>query len=331
MIAKLVLFRIGSLPRVQSSYVISSILQKISRSIAIIGSLIFIYLMFKVLGFTQGFVEVLKNCLNILVSIQVYLSLFALTSLIEPFLEKYFSKDSPLTNPIIISFVLRLSRTFIILLIPLVIIQNLGVNVGSLLAGLGLGGLAFALAAKDTLANLFGSIMIYLDKTYSVGDWVVINDQEGIIDEVGLRSTRIRTFYDSIIVIPNSVIAVTSVDNYGKRRYRRFRTNLKFKPLNSSNKFTQFVGKVKDYLTNHPARASDVELHVVVTNLDLQWWEVMIYLFLDVKDWGEELSVKQQMLMDIVDISGDFNIELAYPFYLVNLKDQPLHKVKVDS
>src|SRR5690606_33156269 len=108
----------------------------------------------------------------------------------------------------------------------LFILQNLNVNVASLLAGLGIGGLAFALAAKDTLANFFGSIMIFSDRPFQVGDWVKIGDAEGIVEEVGFRSSRIRTFYDSLLSIPNGKIVDTPIDNYGARVYRRTFTTL---------------------------------------------------------------------------------------------------------
>ena len=86
---------------------------------------------------------------------------------------------------------------------------------------LGLGGLAFALAAKDMVQNLFGSITVLLDRTFTVGDWIKVDDQEGSVEALGFRSTRIRTFYNSLVTVPNSKFITATVDNMGARRFRR--------------------------------------------------------------------------------------------------------------
>lgn len=90
-----------------------------------------------------------------------------------------------------------------------------------LIAGLGIGGLAIALAAKDTAANLFGSAMIFMDRPFKIGDHILLDNKEGIVEEIGFRSTRIRTWEDSIVSIPNSVVANADIENMGVRRWRR--------------------------------------------------------------------------------------------------------------
>ena len=97
-------------------------------------------------------------------------------------------------------------------------------DVGTVLAGLGIGGLAFALAAQDTLKNFFGSLMLIADRTFRVGDLVKIGANEGVVESVGLRTTRIRGLDDSLLTIPNSDLTTVHVTNFGARRYRRFRT-----------------------------------------------------------------------------------------------------------
>ena len=97
----------------------------------------------------------------------------------------------------------------------------------SIIAGLGIGGIAFALAAKDTLSNIFGSLTVLVDRPFHIGDWVVIGGEtEGNVEDVGLRSTRIRTFYDSIVTVPNGQLTNVVIDNFGQRKYRRYRTNV---------------------------------------------------------------------------------------------------------
>ena len=96
----------------------------------------------------------------------------------------------------------------------------------SLLTGVGIGGLAVALAAQDTVKNVFGSFTVILDQPFDVGDWVVVEGIEGVVAEVGFRSTKILTFYNSIVTLPNSNLINASVDNYGAREFRRWSTRL---------------------------------------------------------------------------------------------------------
>lgn len=108
-------------------------------------------------------------------------------------------------------------KVFVIIIGFLIVLQNFGVNVTALLAGLGLGGVALAFAAQDTVANVFGTITILLDTPFRIGDYIKIGESEGIVEEVGFRSTRIRTFYNSLIILPNSVVAKEKVDNLSRR------------------------------------------------------------------------------------------------------------------
>ena len=108
------------------------------------------------------------------------------------------------------------------------ILDNLGVDVTSLLAGVTISGLAVALAAKDTVENLFGSIMIFVDRPFQIDDYIEVGGISGTVEEVGFRSTRLRTPIGSIVTIPNGAIASAKVDNMGLRKARRMRFNLGF-------------------------------------------------------------------------------------------------------
>lgn len=100
-------------------------------------------------------------------------------------------------------------------------LNNAGYDVGALIAGLGIGGLAFALAAQDTVANFFGGVTIFVDKPFTVNDWIIIGGHEGIVEEVGIRSTRIRTFPGRLITIPNKVFAESAIENVSVEPSRR--------------------------------------------------------------------------------------------------------------
>ena len=126
----------------------------------------------------------------------------------------------------LVPLVKKALRVSVVVMGLLVMFQKLGVEVVSVLAVLGLGGLAFALAAKDTCANLFGSVIILLDRPFHIGDQVIIGKTEGSVKSIGFRSARIRTFYNSVISVPNSVLANANIDNMGRREYRRIKAFL---------------------------------------------------------------------------------------------------------
>ena len=129
-------------------------------------------------------------------------------------------------------------------------------DVGTVLAGLGIGGLAFALAAQDTLKNFFGSLMLIADRTFRVGDLVQIGGNEGVVESVGLRTTRIRGLDDSLLTIPNSDLTTAHVTNFGARRYRRFRTRITVPYGTSPDRLIEFRDGILELIRKHARRAA---------------------------------------------------------------------------
>jgi MscS family membrane protein len=225
----------------------------------------------------------------------------------------------------------RSSKVIIILVLPLFALQNLGVNVMSLVAGLGLGGLAFALAARDTAANLFGSLMILIDRPFKTGDYVVIDGQSGTVVEIGLRSTRIRTFYNSLISVPNAEVANKSIDNMGKREYRRVKTLIDLTYDTSPEKIEALLESIKEIIEAHPDTNKE-NYHVVFDGFGASALQILVYLFIKVEDWSRELVVKQNIYLDIIRAAHELEIEFAFPTTTLhidsytNAKNKPTEK-----
>ena len=171
--------------------------------------------------------------------------------------------------------------------------QNLGINVTSLIAGLGIGGLAFALAAKDTIANLFGFTTILIDRPFKVGEFIRIGGMEGVVENLGLRSTRIRTFYKSLVSIPNLVVANEKIDNMGQRVYRRTRTTLGLTYDTSPEKLEAFCEKVKAIIQAHPQTAEE-QIYVYFCGYGASSLNILVYFYHQVTDWQEELNARHE-------------------------------------
>jgi MscS family membrane protein len=193
------------------------------------------------------------------------------------------------------------------------ILQNLNVDVGSLLAGLGLGGLAFALAAKDTVANFFGSIMIFIDKPFHVGDWIQIGDDvEGTVEEVGFRTTRVRTFYNSMLTVPNARVTDSCVDNLGARQYRRYKADLSLTYNTPPAKISAFCEGVRQLIESLPGMRKDFYL-VEFTEFGDSGLNIMVYSFMHTPDWDTELRVRTNFNLAILQLAEDLGVEFAFP------------------
>lgn len=203
-------------------------------------------------------------------------------------------------------------KVFVVVFGVLIMLQGFGFNVMSLLAGLGLGGLALALAAQDTAANVFGSITIILDRPFQVGDWIKVGDTEGNVEEIGFRSTRIRTFYQSLITVPNSVMAKEKIDNMGARGKRRIRHNLGLTYDTTPEKLQKFMDAVKYHLTQH-ADIDKEDIRVVFNQMGDFSLQVLVQFFIVTEDALEELELQQEILMDFMRIAKQTEVDFAFP------------------
>lgn len=215
------------------------------------------------------------------------------TSLLLPLLESFFRL---LIGAVIIAFVLRL----------------LGFSQAAVLGGLGLLGAAVGLAAQGSLANAVAAISIVYDRPFRVGDWVNLDGVDATVERLGIVSVRLRTFYNSLLVVPNSQIVSSPVDNYGERRYRRLRHFLRLRYDTSAAKIDALCEGLRELVRLHPYTRKDY-YHVYLNELTPSSANVLIYIFFDVPDWATELRERHRFLIDALALVEDLGIELAYP------------------
>lgn len=195
----------------------------------------------------------------------------------------------------------------------LVFIANvLDWDIRSLLAGLGLGGLAFALAARETVANLFGSLTILLDRPFQIGDWVQFNDIDGTVESVGIRSTRVRTFYNSLIAVPNNELINATIDNYGERKYRRIKTTIAITYDTPVERIEAFREGIRQIIREHPYTRKDY-YHVYLNEFADHSLNILVYCFVATPDWGTELREKERLFLDIIRLAQRLGVEFAFP------------------
>jgi len=200
--------------------------------------------------------------------------------------------------------------------------DQLGLPAYSLLTGLGIGGLAVALAARETLANFLGSVMIMVERPFRVGDWIKVAGHEGTVEDVGFRSTRIRTFHNSLITIPSSEMVTAAIDNMGMRRYRRVRTVLQITYDTPSETVETFVEGIREIIRSHPTTRKDY-FHVVFHDFGAHSLDVLVYFFLAVPDWAAELVERQKVLLRIMGLAEELGVRFAFPTRTLHVESLP--------
>jgi len=225
-----------------------------------------------------------------------------------------------------VPFVTKFIKIIIVCGGSIFVLQNIGINVASLLAGLGLGGLALALAAKRSASDALAYISIMLDQPFLVGDWISFGDTEGTVVEIGIRSCKLKTFYDSIVVIPNSVLIENNIDNIGKRKARRTRTHIGIQYDTDPELITEFVEGVKQILKNNQYIKSDY-FQVYFTEIGASELKIFINFFLMVPDWETELQQKQSIFIKILQLAKKLQVEFAFPTQTIHVDSLPQQKM----
>lgn len=289
-----------------------SIFEALARPAALILASVFLRIAGQSIQLVNTPKSIWLGTTGMLLSIGVFWTLYGLVQPLQRSLMKVTEKTESDLDDQLVPLLIKTARIAIVILAVLTIVQELGVNVFSLLAGLGVGGLAIALAAKDTAANFFGSLMILFDQPFKKGDWVKINDMEGTVEDIGFRSTRIRTFYDSQIVVPNSTIASSEIDNLGRRKFRRTVETLGLTYSTSKDKLEAFIKGIKIILKEHP-KTKDEKSYVSFKRFGDSSLEILLYFFLDVKSYEEELKGKEEIYTCIKTLAEDLSVDFAFP------------------
>ena len=181
--------------------------------------------------------------------------------------------------------------------------------------------LAFALAAQDTVANLFGALNIFLDKPFQIGDWVKVGDVEGTIEEVGFRSFRVRTFYNSVVTVPNSTITNTNVDNLGVRHRRRCKLTLGLTYDTPPDTLQAFVEGVRAILAAHPNVEKTYDVHFYAfgaSSLD-----ILLNYHIIAESWTEELETRSANFLEFLRLAEALGVSFAFPSTSLYVESTP--------
>ena len=251
--------------------------------------------------------------------------IFRLVDLIEHFLLHWTSKTDTQLDDQLVPLVRKSLRVFVVIVAALFIAQNIfSWDIGALVAGLGIGGLAFALAAKDTLANLFGSVTIFADRPFHLGDRIQVGGKEGMVEEVGFRSTRIRTLDGHLVTIPNAIIATETIQNVSRRAYLKRSMEVTVTYDTPPEKLQRGVEILKEMLEarkehfpeDRPPRVHFTDFAAVSLNIGVTYWFAP-------PDWAAYLDFNHELNMELLRRFHEEGIEFAFPTQTVYVKRDP--------
>ena len=209
-------------------------------------------------------------------------------------------------------FLSKTLKIFLVLTSILVLAQNMGYSISGLVASLGIGGIAVAMAAKDTIANIFGSIMILLDRPFTLGQWIKTSEFEGVVEEIGFRSTRIRTFAKTLVNVPNSQLANMVIDNIDARHVRRIKMRIGITYETTPQQMRQAIQAIELILKEHPGVDQSYSL-VKFDEFESSSLSIFLYYFSQSKVWEEYLQVRQEVNLQIMDALADLGLAFAFP------------------
>ena len=248
--------------------------------------------------------------------------IFKLVSIVDFHLKKWAASTDNTIDDVLAPLAGKTLRVFIVIIGGLLITQNLtGVKIGPLLASLGIGGIAIALAAKDSIANFFGTLTILFDKPFQVGERILIDNYDGVVEDVGFRSTRIRTLTGHLVTIPNEKVVNSGLENISKRPHIRWLTNITIPYDTPPDRVEKAVSIIKEILDNHEGMHPDFPPRVYFNGFNDWSLNIMVIAWYHPANYWDMQEWLQRTCLEVLRRFNDEGIDFAFPsrtLYLAN-------------
>lgn len=263
--------------------------------------------------------SLLHRCYGILFTILLTWSAYNCVGLYEKTLINIGSKFTLLDHTLLIRFTSRIIKLMIIIIGLALIIAQCGINIGGIITGVGLGGVAFTFIAKDTLTNIMSGIVLMIDRPFTIGDWIECSSIEGIIEDVSFRSTRIRTFEQGLVIVPNTTLSNDNILNWSTMPKRRVKFTIGVTYDTPKEQLEYFINRLKEILKETPDVEKDT--YLVYFNefgpysLDIS---IMYYTFQTrLKDYA---ALKEAVNLNIMELAKELNISIAFPTKTIQMQ-----------
>ncbi len=225
------------------------------------------------------------------------------------------------------TFIIKTLKIFVFTVGLVAILQEWSINVSAFIASLGLGGLAFALAAKDTASNLFGGLSILADNALKIDDWIKVGSVEGTVEDIGLRTTKIRTFEKSLVTVPNQIIANNPIENFSRRGIRRIKMRVGVTYSTSRESMENILKDIKEMLKSHPSIAQNATMLVNFDRFEDSSLSIFIYTFTNTAVWADYMHIREDVNLKIMKIIEKYqDSDFAFPSQSLYVEKLPESK-----
>ena len=307
------------------------VLKKIDEPIFYLVKIIGFQVAINILTLPQIYEKIANQIISTLYVIGIAWILFIVIDTLSSHLAKKIGATKKIRSAML-NFIIKFFKTVVIIIGVLVALSKWEYDISAFIASLGIGGLAFALAAKDTIANLFGSMVVLWDKPFEYGDWIVAGEVEGTVAEIGLRSTQIRTFANALVSVPNAKIANETITNWSKREIgRRIKFHIGVTYDSNRQDLKNAIKEIKKMLLEHKEIAKDIKddenllystkdklgkkdtLIVNLDNFSPSSIDILVYCFTKTTNWFKWLEIKEDIMFKIMEILEKNHLEFAFP------------------
>ncbi len=260
--------------------------------------------------------------IQLLISVSIAYFLYRLVDVAEYYLNRYAGKTESKLDDMLVPLIRKTIRVVIVIIVGLYVAESVsGKPMSTIIAGLGLGGLAFALAAQDSIKNFFGSVMILLDKPFGVGDRISIDGYDGPVEEVGFRSTKIRTLTGHLVTVPNEKMVSSTVENIGRRPYIRRLMNITITYDTPPDKVERAVKIIEELLDNHEGMNPDFPPRAFFNGFNDWSLNLLVLYWYHPPEYWDFCAFSEQFNLKLMRAFEEEGIEFAFPtqtLYLAN-------------
>ncbi len=276
-----------------------------------------------IIGFPLGLMKVLAVGLKLFTVFAAVWTTFRIIDWVAGFIARQALGTKTKFDDLLVPLIQKCLKTFAVCAGVIFFADVFDLEVTAIVGGLGLGGAALAFASQDTLSNLFGSLTVLADRPFEIGDWIVSDGVEGTVENVGMRSTRVRTFYNSLITLPNSRLTTSVVDNMGRRQFRRFNTSIGVQYDTTPEQIDAFCEGIREIIRRHPYTRKDY-FQVYLNSFGASSVDILLYMFFECSDWPTELRERHRLLIDVMKLAEKLGVQFAFP-------TQTLHMFQEDN
>jgi len=277
---------------------------------------------FSFLTFSESFSLMITNTISTLTTALIAWVLYRIIQLFQnsdDLIAKRFETDNGIT---LAKLLLTILKMIVLIVAGIDILSTWGINITGFVASLGLVGMAFALAAKDTASNFFGSMVIFTDQPFKVGDWIKTPDVEGTIEHIGIRSTKVRTFARALVSVPNGNIADTAILNWSEMEKRQIKMTLGLTYATTAAQMRSILKEIRELLHNDADIHQDT-IYVHFTEFQESALGIFCYFFTKTTVWGEYMQVRERINLELMEIVEKNGASFAFPSQSLYIESMP--------